>query len=122
MVETPGDLDLAEKPLCAHCRGHIGSQDLQSDDTIVSQIVSPEDNSHAASTELLLDAIAIGNGGAESRGEIRHDALLYRPTSGSSNGHARPVLEDEDDDTNSRRDARGAGGRGPNNVSHVTVP
>ena len=60
MAKPSRGLDLAEEPLRAEIRGEVGTQDLERHLAVMPQVDGEIDRSHAAFTELTLDAIAVG--------------------------------------------------------------
>ena len=72
MVQPGGGLDLPEEALGSERSGELGTQDLEGDGPIVSQVVGQVDGRHAPAAELTFDAIAIGQSGRENVGYIRH--------------------------------------------------
>ena len=75
MLQRRGRLDLAEKPLGAEHRGELGMQHLDGDLTPVPEVVREIHGRHAAGAELPLDAIAVGEGGAQARELAIHPAV-----------------------------------------------
>ena len=62
MAKAGGGLDLAQEPLGAEVCGKVRTQDLERHLAMVSQVHGEIDRSHAALTELTLDAVAVGGG------------------------------------------------------------
>jgi hypothetical protein len=66
VVETRSQLDLPKEPLGAQRLRQLGMENLQGDRTVVPEIASEVDRSHAAAPELALDDVAVGQGGPET--------------------------------------------------------
>jgi len=66
------DLDLLEEPLGAKHGGEFGTQDLHRDLAVVLEVLGEVDGGHAAGPELVLDGVAVGEGGFETVEELRH--------------------------------------------------
>ena len=82
MLQVRRRLDLGEEPLGAECRGEIGVQHLDRDLAVVLEVVREVDRGHAARAELALDAVAVGEGRAETQEwgaraqKVPHGAVL----------------------------------------------
>ena len=66
MRESRGELDLAQKPIAAERCGEIGVERFERDVAAVLDVVREVHRRHAASAELALDAVAVGERGEES--------------------------------------------------------
>ncbi len=75
MVEVGGDLDLAEKPLGSQCCSEFGAENFDRHLAVVFEIVGEVDRRHAASTDLFLDGVAVGEGGFETVEKLGHCVL-----------------------------------------------
>ena len=71
VLETGGDLDLAQEPVGAERDCKLGAQDLQGDGAAVSQVLGEVDRRHPTATELVLDRVAPGEGGLQA-GQLIH--------------------------------------------------
>ena len=60
------DLDLPQKTLRAERCCEVGSEDLDRHLTVVLEVLGQVDRGHAATTDLALDLVAVGQGGAET--------------------------------------------------------
>ena len=69
MLESRGELDLAEESLGAEAAAEVGTHDLERHLTAVAQVPGDVDRGHAARPELPLDLVASG----QRRGEALHD-------------------------------------------------
>src|SRR5438445_12794914 len=100
MAKAGGELDFAQKSVGTERRGELGSQHLDRDRPVVLQVLREVYGSHAATTELPVDVVATGEGGAEAvevaqaRGSgrgtpvrIRHD----HPSGQQSGAHYPPI-------------------------------
>ena len=67
MLEPGGDFDLAGEALGPQRRGQLGPQHLHRDVAMVLEVLGEIDRGHAALAQLPLDAVAVGEGGGESR-------------------------------------------------------
>jgi hypothetical protein len=68
-VLEPGDeLDLALEALRTEGGGDLGVEDLERDRAVVPQIMGEVDDSHPTTSELALDAVAVGQDGLETIG------------------------------------------------------
>ena len=67
MSEVGRRRDLTQESLVAQRRGELGPQDLQRDLALVLEIVGQIDRGHAARAQLALEAVAVGEGGGQSR-------------------------------------------------------
>ena len=76
MLERGGELDLAAESVGAQRSGEIGREDLDDDLPAQGGLPGLEDPAHAAATQLALEQIAAGQGGAELIGEIGQRGLV----------------------------------------------
>ena len=76
MLQLRRGPDLAQEPLAAERRAEVGMQHLDGDVAIVLEVVREIDGGHAAGAELALDAVAVGEGGRESRERLGHAATI----------------------------------------------
>ena len=76
MLESGGELDLAQESVGAQARGELGMERLQRHRTVVPEIVSQEDGRHTPATELALDAVAVSQGSLKPSGGI--DQVMSR--------------------------------------------
>jgi hypothetical protein len=60
MLESSGDLDLAEKSFGAQRRPELGMKDLDGNEAVVLEVAGEIDRGHPASPELALEAVAFG--------------------------------------------------------------
>ena len=60
------DLDLPQKTLRAERCCEVGPQHLHGDLAVVLEVFREVDRGHAATTDLALDLVAVGQGGAET--------------------------------------------------------
>ena len=67
MLQVGGELDLLEEPIGAEHGRQLGVQDLDGNMATVLDVFGEVHGRHAALTELALDAVAVGEGSAESR-------------------------------------------------------
>lgn len=65
MLQRCRERDLLEEALGPELRGELGAQQLERDPPAMLQILGQIHRRHAARTQLTLDAIAIGERGAE---------------------------------------------------------
>ncbi len=70
MLESGGELDLAQEPVGTQARGELGVEGLQRHGTVVPEIVSQEDGRHTAATQLALDPKAVRQGSLKPSGVI----------------------------------------------------
>ena len=75
MLETGGDFDLFEEPLCAEYGCEFGTQDFHRHLAVVFQVLGEIHRRHTTSTDLALYGIAIGEGGFETVEKVRHCVL-----------------------------------------------
>jgi hypothetical protein len=66
MVETSGELDLAEKPLRAQRGSELGMEHLERHGPFVLEITSQINRGHATTPELALERVAVGQGSLEA--------------------------------------------------------
>ncbi len=74
------DLDLAYKPFGAERGGEFGPQHLHGHLALVLQVLGEIDRRHAASADLFLDGVAVGEGGFEAVKKVRHCVLALLVT------------------------------------------
>jgi len=74
VLQTGCNADLCEEPLCAEDCGQLRSEDLEGHLAMMLEVLSLIDRGHSAATELPLDHVTVGEGGAESVELLRHDA------------------------------------------------
>jgi len=60
MRESRGQLYLEQKTLGADLRGDLGTEHLERDLTVVTEVVGEKDNRHPALAELATDRVAAG--------------------------------------------------------------
>ena len=65
VVEPGGEPDLPDEPLGAQRVRQLGMEDLQGDGAVVPEIAGEIDRGHAATAELALEHVAVGQGGLE---------------------------------------------------------
>ena len=65
VVEPGGEPDLPDEPLGAQRVRQLGMEDLQGDGAVVPEIAGEIDRGHAATAELALEQVAVGQGGLE---------------------------------------------------------
>ena len=88
VLQVGDGLDLAEEPLGADHGGEVGAEHLDGDLALVAEVVGEVDGGHAALAELALDAVAVGENGAEALDGVGHAA---EPSPGSGRGmYAEP--------------------------------
>ena len=75
MVETRGDLNLAEKPDRSYLRGDVGAEDLDGNRALVLEVMGEVDPCHPTLAQLPLESVA----GSESRLETVERVGHYRP-------------------------------------------
>jgi len=76
MRQRRGDLDLDEEPLRPDARRQVGPQHLHRDEPVVPQVLRQIDGGHPSRAELSLDAVAVGQCGAQAIGGIGQAARL----------------------------------------------
>ena len=62
MLEARGEPDLAEEPLRSEAGGQFSMEDLEGDWAVVAEVARQVDRGHAATPELTLEGIAVGEG------------------------------------------------------------
>ena len=72
MLQPGGDLDLEQESLRADGGGELGVEHLEGDRPVVAEIVSQVDRGHAATAQLALEAVAIGQDLGKSGVECAH--------------------------------------------------
>ena len=75
MLKIGGGLDLSEKPVGTNDRSKLGSQDLQGDVPVVSEVASQVDRGRASGADLTLDGVTISEGGDQAVGNLIHPLL-----------------------------------------------
>src|SRR5262245_48525872 len=70
MLQPRGRANLGEKTLSTERGTEVGMEDLDGDVAVVADVVREIDRRHAAGAELPIDAIAIGEGGGQSRKNV----------------------------------------------------
>ena len=97
MVETRGDLDLAQEALAAQCKGHLPAHHFDRDVTRVFEVVREIHRGHAAAPHLPRDAIALGERSRESYrlliGQRGKGWAVANSALGSERGVAFPMKE-----------------------------
>src|SRR5512143_4166789 len=76
MLKLRGRLDLAQESLTAEGGRELRVQDLDRDVAIVLEVVREINGCHAAGTKFALDAVAIGDGGRQTRQDVVHVPVL----------------------------------------------
>ena len=61
MLQPSAEADLAQETIGSYRVSQLRAQDLERDRTVVPDMVGEVDRSHAAATELALDAVAVGH-------------------------------------------------------------
>ncbi len=79
VIERGGDLDLAQEPLGAECRGELGSHDFDGYLAAVLQVLGEMDDGHPPRAERALQAVAVGDGLGEALVVGRKHVLNMRP-------------------------------------------
>ena len=74
VLQVGDGLDLAEEPLGADDGREVGAEHLDGDLALVAEVVGEVDRGHAALAELALDAVAVGENGAEALDGVGHAA------------------------------------------------
>jgi len=82
MLESGGELDLAQESVGAQARRELRVERLERDGTVVPEIVSQEDSRHAPATELALDAVAVSQGSLKPSGGIDQVVSREAPSLG----------------------------------------
>ena len=80
MVEVCRDLNLTQKTLGSQRRGQFGPQDLHSDLAVVLEVLGQVDRGHATTANLLLDGVAVCEGGLETVEKVWHCVLALLAT------------------------------------------
>jgi hypothetical protein len=65
VLQRRGGLDLDHEPLGPDHRGELGPEDLDRDFAVMLEVLGQIHRGHAAGPQLLLDAVAVGEGGGE---------------------------------------------------------
>ena len=77
MGQMRRDRDLAQKARGAQLAHEVGAQHLERDEPVMLAVAREIHGRHAAATELALDLVAVGKGGAERIGDdVRHGRQL----------------------------------------------
>jgi len=66
MAQAADRLDLAEEPLRADRRRHLGVEHLEGDRAVVLEILGQEHGRHATPAQLALNPVAGGDGGGQA--------------------------------------------------------
>ena len=72
VLEVGGGLDLGQEPLGAEDGGQLGTEHLERHLAVVAHVVGEIDGGHAALAHLALEAVAVGQGGAQVRERLGH--------------------------------------------------
>ena len=78
MLEAGRELDFALEAFGAKRASEIGVQHLERDRSVVPQVLSEENGSHAAAPELALEGVRWGEGRLQLRAKVRQTARLVR--------------------------------------------
>ena len=70
VLKASGELDFPEESLRAQGSCELGMEDLQCDGTVVAEVLGQVNDCHAASAELSVDAVAVGECGREVVADI----------------------------------------------------
>src|SRR5689334_8162045 len=85
MLQVRRDADLAQKPLDTEDGAELRIQDLERDESLVTEVPREEDCSHAPAPELPLNHVAAGECFVESGGvRVRHDSGSRRGGGGTT--------------------------------------
>jgi hypothetical protein len=79
MGEPSGELDLAEEAVGTEDGGQLGTEDLETDGTMVFEVGGQIDRGHAAAAEFPLDPVAVRESGGQAL-EVR----AHRPRASCS--------------------------------------
>ena len=82
MAEIGRRFDFPEEPFGAEGGGQLGSQNLHRHLAAMLQVFREVHRGHAAFTKLALEAIAVGEGGGEALGGVRHRSPWLEPRLG----------------------------------------
>ena len=72
MLEVGGGLDLGQEPLGSDDGRELRAQDLDGDLAVVLEILGEVDGRHTACAQLPLDAVALGERGAQPLSLVIH--------------------------------------------------
>jgi len=72
MPQVGRGLDLAEEPLGTEGMSQFGTQHLQRDAPLVPEVLGQVHRRHPAGAKRALEAVPVGEGGRELRGDVGH--------------------------------------------------
>jgi hypothetical protein len=66
VLQTSGELDLAQEALRAERRGYLRVQHLEGDPPVMLEVLGEVDRGHAPAAKLALEHVAVGQSGLEA--------------------------------------------------------